>query len=53
MKTKPNSDGGMPKDVIDSFAQDMLRRMSPLQGGKLLYALRLVTLPPKKLFQVQ
>ncbi len=37
MKTRPNSDGGIPEDVIDSFAQDIVGRMSPLQRGKLLY----------------
>lgn len=37
MKTRPNSDGGIPEDLIDSFAQDMVQRMSPLQRGKLLY----------------
>ena len=37
MKTRPNSNGGIPEDLIDSFAQDMVQRMSPLQRGKLLY----------------
>ena len=37
MKTQPNSDGGIPEDVIDSLAQDIVVRMSPLQRGKLLY----------------
>ena len=37
MEIRPNSDGGIPEEIIDSFAQDILRRMSPLQRGKLLY----------------
>ena len=37
MKATPDSDEGIPEDVIDSFAQDIVRRMPPLQRGKLLY----------------